>query len=234
MYTWRAFVSAGACSLSALSLAFGAAPLIAGPEKAGSVPGLPCGAEGAAEWKTGARCRPMPGVPIENFGVVAPGCLYRSAQPGSGDYAWLAKQGFKSVISLRLEKKPDEDHINSVGLKSLHISVRDYGIPTDDQVRTFLEFIRQPENRPALVHCAGGQGRAAIFSAIARYSIDGWSMSDALHEARYYRPFKFRMYGEQRRFLNAWKDRFPPGSYHPVKDLPEWKPAVAKVGADRS
>lgn len=214
------FAAAMAASLAGLSA------VNAGTKVEQEIPGLPAQ---ATDWKPGPEARPLKGTPIENFGVVTPGCLYRSAQPGKGDFEWLAEQGFRSVVSLREEYDDGAEKLKALGLNYLHLKVTDHRIPTDDQARQFLEFVRDRNNWPVLVHCAGGQGRAAIMSALSRYCIDGWDMSDALREARWYRPLNFRMFGEQRRFLNSWKDRFEPGSYHPSKPLPAWPPVADRT-----
>src|SRR4051812_33713460 len=88
-----------------------------------SIAGLPARAEsgpGAArQWRTGPKSGPVHGVPVRNFGVVDPGCLYRSAQPGDdADYDWLVKQGFRSVVCLREEPAASErvSRLNAQGL----------------------------------------------------------------------------------------------------------------------
>jgi atypical dual specificity phosphatase len=167
------------------------------------------------QWQLAPASSKIRSVPIKNFGVVSPGCLYRSAQPTSEGFAWLAKHGFRSVVSLRKEHDNGAERMKALGLKYLYLPVPDYHAPTDEQGRTFLQFVRNPDNWPVLVHCEAGIGRAGTMAALARYAIDGWSMSDALREARNYRPLKFRVFGEQRRWLNRWKDRFEPASYRP-------------------
>jgi protein tyrosine phosphatase (PTP) superfamily phosphohydrolase (DUF442 family) len=220
------------CLVSGALLTGGTACVVldAGPSPvnaATAVPGLPvAGRAPEGEWVPYPAARPMDGVPVENFGVVNPGRLYRSAQPGKGDFEWLAEQGFRSVISLRKEHDDGEEQLKKLGLNYLYLPVPDYRVPTDEQAHTFLVFMRDSRNWPALVHCAGGQGRAGIMAALARYSIDGWDLGDALREAKAYRPFNFRIFGEQRRFLNRWKDRLPPGSYHPSRPLPAWPPTA--------
>jgi protein tyrosine/serine phosphatase len=159
-------------------------------------------------------------VPVRNFGVVSAGCLYRSGQPGERGFQWLVQNGFRSVVCLRKEHDDGADRLRQLGLAYLYLPIRDNHAPTDAQGRAFLEFVRDPAHWPVLVHCAAGSGRASTMAALARYAIDGWSMSQALREARSYRPLGIRLFGEQRRWLNRWKDRFPPGEYHPSCPLP--------------
>src|SRR3569833_3226340 len=103
------------------------------------------------------------------------------------------------------------------GLDYLYQPIPNEHAPTNEQAQQFLSFVRDPHHWPVLVHCADGIGRASTMAALARYSMDGWSMADAMHEARYYRPFHFPMFGEQRRWLNGWKERV--ASAEPVKEV---------------
>lgn len=210
-----------------LFLAAGPALPLRAEVRAG-VAGLPGGK--SHDWQPAKASGPVDGVPLRNFGVVCPGCLYRSAQPGDdADYAWLVDQGFKSIICLRGEHDCSDRAalLKAKGIAYLHLRIRDEDAPTDAQAREFLAFVRDPFHWPALVHCKDGIGRASTMAALARYAIDGWSMSAALHEARQYRPFRFRMYGKQRRWLNHWKDRFAAGEYRPAAPA---KPVTTATG----
>jgi protein tyrosine phosphatase (PTP) superfamily phosphohydrolase (DUF442 family) len=172
------------------------------------------------QWASAPRSGPISGVPIRNFGVVAPGCLYRSAQPEEKGFQWMSEHGFRSVINLRSEADDGKDRLKALGMDYLSLPIPNDHAPTDEQARTFLAFVREPSHWPALVHCKDGIGRASTMAALARYAIDGWSMGDALHEARDYRPFHFWMFGEQRNWLNRWQDRSRAGEFHPSRPLP--------------
>lgn len=206
-----------------LPLCLAAGPLGAEPQPAPVPPpalvrvaGLPSTPDAAPRWQGGSSSGSLRGTPMSRFGVVAPGCLYRSGQPDEAGYRWLVEQGVRSVVCLR-EGLDDEVRARAVGLKYLRLTIPDEGPPTDEQARQFLHFVRDSRNWPVLIHCRQGVGRTSTLAALARYAVDGWSMSAALHEARKYRPFKIRIWGEQRRWLNRWKDRFPAGEYHPSR-----------------
>lgn len=182
-----------------------------------------------AAWTHSPRSGPVRGVPVRNFGVVSPGCLYRSAQPTDAGFQWLKEQGVHSVVCLRKEHD-DAEHLKGLGMDYLYLPIPNEHAPTDEQAHQFLAFVRDPHHWPVLVHCADGIGRASTMAALARYSMDGWNMSDAMHEARYYRPFHFPMFGEQRRWLNGWQERFASGEPEPSKEVAS-EPAATSASA---
>jgi protein tyrosine phosphatase (PTP) superfamily phosphohydrolase (DUF442 family) len=171
------------------------------------IKGLP--AKPMTGWETGPLSGPVGSSPVRNFGVVSPGRLYRSAQPGDdADYQWLAQQGFHGIVCLRAEHDCSDtgDKLKDKGITYLHLSLPNEHAPTDEQAQKFLTFVGDSSHWPVLVHCKDGIGRASTMVALVRYSVDGWSMSKAMHEARKYRPFSFPMFGRQREWLTRWSD----------------------------
>ena len=126
----------------------------------------------------------------------------------------------KSIVCLRAEHDCSDRArwLQQRGVFHLHLRIPNERAPTDEQARQFLDFMRDSRHWPVLVHCKDGIGRASTVAALARYSVDGWPMSRALREAREYRPFRFRMFGDQRRWLNHWRDRFAAGGSAPDRN----------------
>jgi uncharacterized protein (TIGR01244 family) len=99
----------------------------------------------------------------------------------------LAKAGFKSVISFRMDGEPDYDRPSAeraateAGLRFVAIPF-DRAKPDPSAVDRFLEVIRAAENSPAYIYCATGQ-RAAAMWMIKRVKQDGWTPAQALAEA---------------------------------------------------
>lgn len=174
------------------------------------------------EWRTGPQARHIHGVPLRNFGELDPGCLYRSGQPTRAGFAWMKAQGFRSVVDVQRESDDGDENLRGYGFAYLHIALKNETGLSDEQARQFLEFVRDRSHWPILIHCRTGNGRSTMLAALVRYSVDGWSMSDALRECRNFRPFHFRMFGTERRWLNDWSHRFAPGSWHPSKPEPAW------------
>jgi len=161
----------------------------------------------------------MDRAPIPNFGVVTPGIVYRSGQPGEKGYRWLKEQGFHGIVCLRKEHDNGAAEMAKYGLNYLYLPIPDEHPPTNEQAERFLKFAGDRTNWPLLVHCAGGAGRASCMAALVRHTFDGWGMSVALRESRHYRPLSFPMFGSQRRFLRKWAAAHPKGSWRPGEEV---------------
>lgn len=163
--------------------------------------------------------RPMGHAPVRNFGVVSAGCIYRSGQPTRKGFEWLKSQGFRGIVCLREEHDDDAAEMAKYGFQYLYLPVPDERAPTVEQAETFLKFAANPNHWPLLVHCHGGEGRAATMAALVRYSFDGWTMNLAQREARNYRFLKFirgKLHASQRRFLAQWAQTHAPGAMRPT------------------
>ncbi len=214
--SWRdaLAVVAGAVMVVSVSTAVNAGPK---KRKTPLVLGL---APARADYTTTPRAnRPMGKAPIRNFGEVSAGCIYRSGQPGEDGYRWLREQGFKSIVCLRKEHDDGAERMKQYGFSYLHLPIVDETAPTMEQAETFLKFAAERQNWPLLVHCHGGEGRAATIAALVRYNFDGWAMSLALREAANYRIMRWLRGGklcrEQREFLKEWAARHPAGALRP-------------------
>ena len=101
-------------------------------------------------------------------------------------YARLELDGFRGIVDLRAERSDCDqqwhDDRDVPGLQCLHIPVVDNTAPTVDQVRTFLEWLGDPNHLPAYVHCEAGVGRTGVFVAAYRVVVQGWSPQAALAE----------------------------------------------------
>lgn len=153
-----------------------------------------------------------------SFAVAVPDILSRSGQPTLADFQWLKANGWKSDIDLRI----DGDHapevsddakipgFNDLGFNYLKIQMLDGAAPTDMQADQFLSFVTDPANQPAHVHCRGGIGRAGIMVALYRYSVQGWSMDQAIQESVL---FQGGISDSQKKWFAKWASSHEPGSY---------------------
>ncbi len=163
-----------------------------------------------APWTSSPFSGPVANPPIANFGVVEEGILYRSAQPTEADYDWLLKRGFRSVVSFRRETGDDSSRALDMGFQhSLWLSIEDETNPSDEQAGMFLDFVTDPQNWPILIHCKVGLGRTGTLAALVRYAIDGWTMEEAIEEARLYRN-GVDLVPSQLEWLRQWAAHHPP------------------------
>jgi uncharacterized protein (TIGR01244 family) len=100
----------------------------------------------------------------------------------------LAKDGFKSVINLRLATEANANievnaaHAKSLGLNYIHIPFSG-AKPDPAVVDRFLAAIADKANQPVYVHCASATRVGAVW-LVKRVLQDGWPVEKATAEAR--------------------------------------------------
>lgn len=100
----------------------------------------------------------------------------------------LAKDGFKSVINLRLATEANANieqngaRAKELGLKYIHIPFN--GQQPDPKVADqFLAAVADKSNQPAYLHC-GSASRVGGMWLIKRVLQDGWTIEKATEEAK--------------------------------------------------
>ncbi|MEQ1757747.1 MAG: sulfur transferase domain-containing protein [Vicinamibacterales bacterium] len=100
----------------------------------------------------------------------------------------LKKEGFVSVINLRLASEPganvDEARTaaDKAGLKYIHLPF-DAASPDPKVVENFLSAVTSKANQPAYIHC-GSANRVGAVWMIKRVLQDGWALDRARTEAQ--------------------------------------------------
>ena len=100
----------------------------------------------------------------------------------------LAKDGFKSVINLRLATEANANielnaaHAKSLGLNYIHIPFNGQQ-PDPKAVDQFLAAIATKANQPVYVHC-GSASRVGSMWMVKRVLQDGWTIEKATEEAK--------------------------------------------------
>jgi protein tyrosine/serine phosphatase len=164
---------------------------------------------GMANWN-GPEDQPVAdNTPIRNYGTVWEGRLTRSGMPASDSgWVWLHEQGVKSIVTFRRENDVDYKKFGFTNI--LRLPMAD-DPPSDKRAEEFLQFIQQSANQPVHIHCTAGQSRTGMMAALARYAIDGWSLEEALNEARKYRGGR-DLSPKRVDFLRRWAATHNPGS----------------------
>ncbi len=122
----------------------------------------------------------LPGV--ENAARIAPG-LYRGAQPTAEGLKTLQALGVRTIVNLRHAHSEDEEKTcRKLGLDYIRFPMAASKTPTDEEVRAFLQTVRDPARRPLFFHCAHGKDRTGTLAACYRMAVDGWSLDEATAE----------------------------------------------------
>ena len=105
---------------------------------------------------------------------------------------WVAKNGIKSVITVRESPLPTSWLVNtSQKLEYLHLKVDDFCAPSLESLESTVRYIGQhiSEEKPVLVHCAAGKGRTGtILAAYIMKQDPNLSALDAINKIRVLRP----------------------------------------------
>jgi uncharacterized protein (TIGR01244 family) len=100
----------------------------------------------------------------------------------------LKKEGFVSIINLRLASEPganveeSQRAAEAVGLKYIHLPF-DSAAPDPKIVESFLTAVATKANQPAFIHC-GSANRVGAVWMIKRVLQDGWTIDRARTEAQ--------------------------------------------------
>ncbi len=139
-------------------------------------------------------------VKYRNFRAVVPGELYRSGQLTTEGLAAVTTQyGIRTVISLREETKPGADgkatpdnseaeycRLNKIRHEVLlpehWYAPPGQAVPVEGNLRKYLSIVRDPSQRPVLVHCFAGIHRTGGYVALYRVECEGWTADEAIRE----------------------------------------------------
>lgn len=152
-----------------------------------------------------------------SFAIPVDGALSRSGQPTYNDFKWLRENGWKSVVDTRPDNEYNEisndqkiPGFNELNFNYLHIPITDNTAPNDEQAKLFLDFVTQPKNKPIHLHCRAGIGRTGTLTALYRYSVQGWPITEAINETNLYGGIN----DIQKDWLKRWAENNEPGQYN--------------------
>jgi protein tyrosine/serine phosphatase len=146
------------------------------------------------------------------FTVLTPGQVYRSAAMKPEKLARLMKKrGIRTVYDLRTETEGDVEAeraaVESVGGR--YVNLKSKQVPDEETRLRFLKDIGREANRPALIHCTHGEGRAVLFGALWRIEFEGVPPPKARKMCRLIttKGSSFDLKKEKGRFLEGYVKR---------------------------
>jgi hypothetical protein len=128
--------------------------------------------------------------PVHHFDEVQPGVLYRGGQCDEAVMEILvSRYHVRTLLNLRGQDDAADWYIaekgfcDRRGLKLININMVDPD-RIHENLRAFLEAAIDPANPPSYVHCQAGSVRTGFAVAGYRIAVQGWSLKDALAEAK--------------------------------------------------
>ena len=141
-------------------------------------------AASAAPAAGGAATAALSAITIDNFGKVDDH-YYRGGQPDRREYEELSRLGVKTVIDLQADgHEREKSLVEHAGMAYYKIPLTTQERPSDAAVKTFLSLVDDPARQPVYVHCAGGQHRTGVMTAVYRMTNDGWTPDQAFAEMK--------------------------------------------------
>lgn len=181
---------------------------------------------------------------LKRFTEVAPGVLYRTAQPTEfGLRHMAARYGIRTVVSLQLfdfrlyrglidfgkqDGDRESEYVQKLGLRHVQWPMGDemcWPWPDPWEMQEFLRLVDDPANRPVLIHCQGGRHRTGTMTAIYRLEYERRPIADVLQEMYSY-SFGHPIPAQERN-LRTYVPR-------PLPTLEEWPAVAAWFGFDSS
>jgi len=141
------------------------------------------------------------------------GQMWRGNQPDPERIAWLASQGFKTILNLRGEQAGrayyDLEHwaAKQHGLTVIDLGWGSREAPFVERIERLIEVFNTIEY-PAFMHCKSGSDRAGIVAVLYLVLHEGWKVEDALvHLSLKYGHVKQGKTGMLDHFFQLYLDR---------------------------
>jgi len=130
------------------------------------------------------------------------------------DIAAMKTAGVSAVVTLLSNAEFAEygvtnllDAYRAAGFDVLHRSVKDQGIPTREQAKEVLAFLKKSADsgQKALVHCVGGLGRTGLIAALYLREYASLDGDEAMRRVRAVRSPRAIENTDQENFVKGWK-----------------------------
>lgn len=98
--------------------------------------------------------------------------VWRGGAPTGTGYRNLVAAGVTTIVDLRSdsERGPSVDVLDELDVRTVRLPIRDGQLPTDDEIRQFLDIVESADGT-VFVHCGAGVGRTGAMVAAYLNSI---------------------------------------------------------------
>lgn len=113
--------------------------------------------------------------------------LYRGGQPTAEGIRQLAELGIKTIVCFRNAREKilrEKEIAEASGLRFINLHLSNWFSAKDEEIEKILETILNPEHQPVFIHCKRGADRTGTVAAVYRMRFDGWTATQANHEAK--------------------------------------------------
>ena len=110
--------------------------------------------------------------------------------PLQNEFLYLKNLGIDAIVDVRSEYCDDENLINKLGMKFLHLKIDDGYAPQKDDLDKLFEFALPllEEGKKIFIHCQNGAGRSPLICVVLLVKM-GWQIQEAVNQVEEKHPF---------------------------------------------
>jgi protein tyrosine/serine phosphatase len=121
---------------------------------------------------------------LPNFVQVKPQ-IFRGGRPTSDGLRELQRRGVKTIVDIENDGYAiarEKTWATELGIKFIS-SPMDWRVaPSDQQIESLLQVLKDKREFPVYLHCKHGEDRTGLVFGLYRVVVDGWSVEDAYDE----------------------------------------------------
>ncbi len=142
----------------------------------------------------------------KNFSWLIDGKICGMAKPKKANHIkWLEKNNVGLVVTLTGKGNLPGSFFKNTRIEKLFIPIKDFGIPTYEQVDLFIDKASKVilSGKAVAIHCAAGIGRTGTMLACWLVAKENMNPNDAINFVRHKRPGSIET-KEQEKFVESY------------------------------